>query len=114
MSSLKGDRRAYELAAFALHDPDDRTRRAAVLAVRWLAEPAAIEHLIPLTHDRDVHVRSVVGETIGSLAVDSDRLQEATATLLSQLAAPAPEVRAGTGRGLGVLGGPLGADDDNR
>ena len=43
LSSLKHERRAYELVASALHDPDDQTRQAAVLYLRWFTAPAAVE-----------------------------------------------------------------------
>ncbi|GAA2852602.1 hypothetical protein Acy02nite_51660 [Actinoplanes cyaneus] len=44
LSSLKSDRRAYELVLSILHDPDASTRRSAVLHLRWFAAAAAIEH----------------------------------------------------------------------
>ncbi|GAA1557210.1 hypothetical protein GCM10009827_092700 [Dactylosporangium maewongense] len=104
LSSLKGDRRAYELVLSAVHDPDALTRESAVLHLRWFADAAAVEHLARLIQDPDVRVRSILGETIGTLAVGTDRSAMAVDALLSLFADDAPQVRAGAARGLGMLG----------
>ncbi|GIH01788.1 HEAT repeat domain-containing protein [Plantactinospora mayteni] len=44
LTSLKSDIRAYGLVVSALHDPDDETRQAAVLHLRWFANPDAVDH----------------------------------------------------------------------
>lgn len=106
LSSLKGDRRAYELVLSALHDPDAWTRQSAVLHLRWFADAAAVEHLTRLIQDPDVSVRSALGETIGNLAVGTDRSAVAADALLVLLADTAPQVRAGAARCLGMLGVP--------
>ncbi|GAA2521198.1 HEAT repeat domain-containing protein [Winogradskya humida] len=106
LSSLKSDRRAYELVLSALNDPDAWTRRSAVLDLRWFADAAAVEHLARLIQDPDVSVRSALGETIGHLAVGTDHSAMAADALLSLLADTELQVRAGAERGLGVLGAP--------
>ncbi|MGW4463713.1 HEAT repeat domain-containing protein [Micromonospora sp. NPDC004704] len=112
LTSLKGDRRAYELMLSALHDPDDRTRRSAVLHLRWFADPDAVDHLLPLTRDPAAHVRAALGETIGHLPIAPDHRPAATAALLLLLGDAEPEVRAGAASGLGSLGGPVDALQD--
>ncbi|RKR86178.1 HEAT repeat protein [Micromonospora pisi] len=105
LTSIEGDRRAYELVLSALHDPDDWTRRSAVLHLRWFADPDSVNHLLPLTRDPAVHVRSALGETIGYLPIHPDHRPDATAALLSLLVDAEPRVRAGAARGLGNLRG---------
>jgi HEAT repeat protein len=106
LSSLKGDRRAYEPVLSAVHDLDAWTRRASVLHLRWFSDAAAVEHLARLVEDPDVSVRSALGETIRNLAVGTDRSAVAADALLALLADTSPQVRAGAARGLGVLRAP--------
>ncbi|MEU9829734.1 HEAT repeat domain-containing protein [Micromonospora chersina] len=113
LTSLKSDRSAYELVLSALYDPDDETRQSAVLHLRWFADPDAVNHLLPLTRDTALHVRSALSETIGHLLLGSDHRPDATAALLSLLVDPEPQVRAGAAHGLGNLGGPLDALQDH-
>ncbi|MFF5235368.1 HEAT repeat domain-containing protein [Dactylosporangium sp. NPDC000521] len=109
LSSLKRNQSAFELVASALHDQDDSVRTSAVLHLRWFDTPTAVERLIPLAHDPAAHIRSALGETIGNLPIESERLPAAVAALVSLLADPEPRVRAGAARGLGALGRPLEA-----
>jgi HEAT repeat protein len=109
LTGLKTDGRAYTLVVSALQDPDAWTRGSAVLHLRWFAEPAAVEQLIPLIYDPAETVRSALGETLGTLPVGADRRPPVTDALLALLADPVPLVRAAAARGLGQLGGPLDA-----